>query len=148
MITILMFKSKNKHNSGGNMAITKYSRQRELIYQTVMENQVHPTAEFVYNYLKKDNPQLSLGTVYRNLQQLSENGIISRVSIPDQPDRFDGITTPHYHAVCTECGSITDVFMEIMADIDGLVASKTGLDIVGHEIVFKIICPVCKNRDN
>lgn len=130
------------------MAITKYSRQRELIYQTVMENQVHPTAEFVYNYLKKDNPQLSLGTVYRNLQQLSENGIISRVSIPDQPDRFDGITTPHYHAVCTECGSITDVFMENMADIDGLVASKTGLDIVGHEIVFKIICPVCKNRDN
>lgn len=130
------------------MAITKYSRQRELIYQTVMENQVHPTAEFVYNYLKKDNPQLSLGTVYRNLQQLSENGIISRVSIPDQPDRFDGITTPHYHAVCTECGSITDVFMENMADIDGLVASKTGLDIVGHEIVFKIICPMCKNRDN
>lgn len=130
------------------MAIRKYSRQRELIYQTVMENQVHPTAEFVYNYLKKDNPQLSLGTVYRNLQQLSENGIISRVSIPDQPDRFDGITTPHYHAVCTECGSITDVFMENMADIDGLVASKTGLDIVGHEIVFKIICPVCKNRDN
>lgn len=130
------------------MAITKYSRQRELIYQTVMENQVHPTAEFVYNYLKKDNPQLSLGTVYRNLQQLSENGIISRVSIPDQPDRFDGITTPHYHAVCSECGSITDVFMENMADIDGLVASKTGLDIVGHEIVFKIICPVCKNRDN
>ena len=113
-----------------------------------MENQVHPTAEFVYNYLKKDNPQLSLGTVYRNLQQLSENGIISRVSIPDQPDRFDGITTPHYHAVCSECGSITDVFMENMADIDGLVASKTGLDIVGHEIVFKIICPVCKNRDN
>lgn len=130
------------------MAIRKYSRQRELIYQTVMENQVHPTAEFVYNYLKKDNPQLSLGTVYRNLQQLSENGIISRVSIPDQPDRFDGITTPHYHAVCSECGSITDVFMENMADIDGLVASKTGLDIVGHEIVFKIICPVCKNRDN
>lgn len=130
------------------MAITKYSRQRELIYQTVMENQVHPTAEFVYNYLKKDNPQLSLGTVYRNLQQLSENGTISRVSIPDQPDRFDGITTPHYHAVCTECGSITDVFMENMADIDGLVASKTGLDIVGHEIVFKIICPLCKNRDN
>ena len=51
------------------MAISKYSRQRELIYKTVIENKVNPTAEFVYNYLKKDNPQLSLGTVYRNLQQ-------------------------------------------------------------------------------
>lgn len=73
------------------MAISKYSRQRELIYKTVMENKVHPTAEFVYNYLKKDNPQLSLGTVYRNLQQLSDNGEINRLSIPNQPDRFDGV---------------------------------------------------------
>ncbi len=82
------------------MAISKYSRQRELIYKTVIENKVHPTAEFVYNYLKKDNPQLSLGTVYRNLQQLSDNGEINRLSIPNQPDRFDGVIEEHYHAVC------------------------------------------------
>lgn len=127
------------------MATTKYSRQRELIYNTVIENQVHPTAEFVYNYLKKDNPQLSLGTVYRNLQQLSDNGAINRVSIPNQPDRFDGVIKPHYHAVCSKCGKIEDIFIEEMENINSLVAEKTGLNIIGHEIVFKTICPLCKN---
>ncbi len=127
------------------MATTKYSRQRELIYNTVIENQVHPTAEFVYKYLKKDNPQLSLGTVYRNLQQLSDNGAINRVSIPNQPDRFDGVIKPHYHAVCSKCGKIEDIFIEEMESIDSLVAEKTGLNIIGHEIVFKTICPLCKN---
>lgn len=127
------------------MAISKYSRQRELIYKTVMENKVHPTAEFVYNYLKKDNPQLSLGTVYRNLQQLSDNGEISRLSIPNQPDRFDGIIEEHYHAVCEKCGKIYDIHINEMLEVDILVAEKTGLDITGHEIIFKTICPMCKN---
>lgn len=127
------------------MAISKYSRQRELIYKTVMENRVHPTAEFVYNYLKKDNPQLSLGTVYRNLQQLSDNGEISRLSIPNQPDRFDGIIEEHYHAVCEKCGKIYDIHINEMLEVDRLVAEKTGLDITGHEIIFKTICPMCKN---
>ncbi len=134
--------------SGGNMAIIKYSRQRELIYQTVMENQVHPTAEFVYNHLKKDNPQLSLGTVYRNLQQLSDNGDICRVTIPNQPDRFDCVMTPHYHAVCSVCGHLEDIHVDDLPDIDAYVAKKTGMEITGHEIIFKTICPMCKNRDN
>ncbi len=127
------------------MAIVKYSRQRELIYQAVVENKIHPTAEFVYNYLKKDNPQLSLGTVYRNLQQLSENGDLNRVSIPNQPDRFDSITQPHYHAVCSKCGHLEDILIDDMPDINSHVAAKTGLVITGHEIIFQIICPMCKN---
>ena len=127
------------------MAISKYSRQRELIYKTVIENKVHPTAEFVYNYLKKDNPQLSLGTVYRNLQQLSDNGEINRLSIPNQPDRFDGVIEEQYHAVCEKCVTIYDIHINEMFDIDSLVAEKTGLDITGHEIIFKTICPMCKN---
>ena len=130
------------------LMVTRNTLQESLVFEAVNELRNHATADEIYELIVKKYPGISKGTVYRNLQQLSENGIISRVSIPDQPDRFDGITTPHYHAVCSECGSITDVFMENMADIDGLVASKTGLDIVGHEIVFKIICPVCKNRDN
>lgn len=138
--------SKYKHTTGGNMAVSKYSRQRELIYKTVMENKVHPTAEFVYNYLKKDNPQLSLGTVYRNLQQLSDNGDINRLSIPNQPDRFDGVIEPHYHSVCVKCGNITDLYLaDVMPDIDRIATEKTGLDITGHEIIFKSICPMCKN---
>ncbi len=94
---------------------------------------------------KKDNLQLSLGTVYRNLQQLSDNGEINRLSIPNQPDRFDGVIEEHYHAVCEKCVTIYDIHINEMFDIDSLVAEKTGLDITGHEIIFKTICPMCKN---
>ncbi len=127
------------------MAISKYSRQRELIYKTVMENRVHPTAEYVYNYLKKDNPQLSLGTVYRNLQQLSDNGEINRLSVPDQPDRYDGVIKHHYHAVCSKCGEIADIDVDDLPNINQLVSEKTGLEILDHDIIFKSICPMCKN---
>lgn len=127
------------------MSMSKYSRQRELIYNAVVEHRVHPTAENVYNFLKKDNPQLSLGTVYRNLQQLSEKGDINRLSIPDQPDRFDGITEPHYHGVCVNCGSIHDIEMNDFPDLNKIAGEKTGMDILGHKIVFEIICPMCKN---
>lgn len=127
------------------MSISKYSRQRELIYKAVMEHRVHPTAENVYNYLKKDNPQLSLGTVYRNLQQLSERGEINRLSIPNQPDRFDGVTTPHYHAVCVSCGNIVDIELNDFPDLDKIASEKTGMEILGHKIVFDTVCPLCKN---
>ena len=126
------------------MAVSKYSRQRELIFNAVIENQVHPTAEFVYNYLKKDNPQLSLGTVYRNLQQLSERGDIARVSMPNQPDRFDGVLKPHYHLLCPCCGNIEDVYLDELTDIGKLVEEKTNRTVLGHEIVFKSICPSCE----
>ena len=86
-----------------------------------------------------------MGTVYRNLQQLSDNGEISRLSIPNQPDRFDGIIEEHYHAVCEKCGKIYDIHINEMPEVDKLVAEKTGLDITGHEIIFKTICPMCKN---
>ncbi|MDE7169823.1 MAG: transcriptional repressor [Mucispirillum sp.] len=128
------------------MAISKYSRQRELIYKAVTENRVHPTAEFIYNYLKKDNPQLSLGTVYRNLQQLSDKGSIRRLSIPDQPDRFDGVMDKHYHAVCERCGNVDDIFCSEFSSVEKDAAEKTGLTIVGHDIVFKSICRSCEDK--
>lgn len=128
------------------MAISKYSRQRELIHKAVMDNNVHPTAEFIYNYLKKDNPQLSLGTVYRNLQQLYEKGEIHRLSLPNQPDRYDGVLAKHYHAICNSCGKVIDINIDKLSDIDELVSRKTGLEIIDHNIIFNTICPMCKKN--
>lgn len=87
----------------------KYSRQRELIFNVVAEHKVHPSADEIYDILKKDNPNLSLATVYRNLNQLADNNEILKVQIPGQKDRFDCALHEHYHFVCNKCKSVYDV---------------------------------------
>ncbi len=67
-----------------------YSKQRELILKTVIENPIHPTADTVYEQVRRENPKISLGTVYRNLNFLSEMGILRKISMPVGSDRFDG----------------------------------------------------------
>lgn len=126
------------------MQSTKYSKQREMIYTMVRDNPIHPTAETVYYYLKKNSAKLSLGTVYRNLQQLSTNGDLLRITIPNAPDRYDGNTTPHYHMVCEKCGDVSDIDIPYLIDIDNNVKQKTGYDITKHDIIFKTICSKCK----
>ena len=77
----------------------KFSRQREIILRHVKNFPVHPTADQVYTALKKENPNLSLGTVYRNLNQLSDAGMLKKIHIADGSDRFDGRTDPHFHMI-------------------------------------------------
>lgn len=87
----------------------KFSKQRQLILDVILNNKNHLTADNIYNILKVDNPSLSLGTVYRNLSQLVENNIIKKVSLPNQPDKFDKNTEKHCHLMCEKCGEIFDV---------------------------------------
>ncbi len=82
----------------------KYSRQRESILQYLRSATCHPTAEDIYHHIQTDNPNISLGTVYRNLTLLSDLGQIQKISTLDGPDRFDGNFLPHYHFVCREIG--------------------------------------------
>lgn len=124
----------------------KYSRQRELIYNTVMEEHVHPTAEDVYKKLKKNNPNLSLGTVYRNLQVLSEIGSIKKLSFPDKPDKYDGNQKQHYHGVCSNCGVIEDLYIDYNSNIDEKAMEETGFIIQSHDIIFNVICPKCEKK--
>ena len=90
----------------------RYSKQRELVMQTVQNLCDHPTAEEIYDSAAKECPGLSLGTVYRNLNSLVEAGRVRRVSIPGKADRFDHTLPWHSHLYCTVCGSVTD------ADVD------------------------------
>ena len=86
----------------------RYSKQRELVMQTVENLCDHPTAEEIYDTAAKECPGLSLGTVYRNLNSLVEAGRVRRVSIPGQADRFDHTLAWHSHLYCTVCGGVTD----------------------------------------
>lgn len=103
-----------------------FSRQREIIYNRVMNFPTHPTAEEVYTALKQDNPNLSLGTVYRNLNQLSEAGMLLKIPIADGSDRFDGRTDRHYHMICEKCSRVFDVELDCLDSIPQSVMNREG----------------------
>jgi Fur family peroxide stress response transcriptional regulator len=122
------------------------SRQRQLIYNAVVKNEIHPTAEDVYNLLKDENPRLSLSTVYRNLGKLADSGRLLRLHIADGPDRFDGNTLHHYHCVCEKCGKVLDIYINYMAEVDARIEIETGLKIKKHRIIFTSICEDCDKK--
>ena len=86
----------------------RHSHQRDMIYNYMLSTKEHPSAEMIYDELRKNEPNLSLGTLYRNLSQLEESGMVMR--IPDGAnDRFDGNAKPHVHFKCTSCGKVYDL---------------------------------------
>ena len=91
------------------MAVRKHSRQRDSIREFLMTRTDHPTADTIYENLRRIYPNISLGTVYRNLSVLSETGEIRKLSGLDHSDRFDGRTDPHCHFFCGCCGKVMDL---------------------------------------
>jgi len=124
----------------------KYSKQREMIFNCIKENPRHLTADGIYEMLKKENPNLSLGTVYRNLAQLVEHQMILKISIPGQPDRFDGNLDGHFHFLCMECGEVQDLFIEELSTIEKIVEQQANVEIETMEMSFKGFCSKCKNK--
>ena len=125
------------------MAPQKYSRQRELIKNFLKTRKDHPTADVVYMNVRKQNPNISLGTVYRNLTLLADTGEILRLRVGDGVDHFDADTSPHYHFVCTCCGAVLDLEMDSIEDI--LKTAEAGFDghIEGHVTYFYGTCGSC-----
>lgn len=95
------------------MANLKYSRQRESIKQFLITTKEHPTADTVYMHVKEEFPNISLGTVYRNLKLLTELGEAIKITTPDGGDRFDGCVQPHNHFICTGCGRVLDLDLDM-----------------------------------
>ena len=91
------------------MPKTRYSKQRELIYENLKARCDHPTAEAIYSDLKKDNPGLSLGTVYRNLNFLADAKMIRKLDVGQTIVHFDGDISDHYHFICNECNQVFDI---------------------------------------
>ena len=123
-----------------------YSRQRELIKREVKKDKVHPTADMVYASLKESNPTLSLGTVYRNLNLLSELGEIRKIPMPNSRDRFDGDVSEHSHVICKECGRVFDVSLDRLKDLDEEIERQSGFEVTSHELIVTGLCPECKNN--
>ncbi len=121
----------------------KYSRQRDTILKNVLARGDHPTASMVYEDVQKAIPNISLGTVYRNLTILVELGQIRKIVMPGMSDRFDRTLESHYHLYCKNCGMLYDIMLPNIEDIDVLVSNCTGHKIVSHDIVFTGVCKKC-----
>lgn len=123
----------------------RFSHQRERIYQAVRDSGEHPTAEMVYQTLKPEMPRLSLGTVYRNLHQMAQEGRLTEIQ--GAVVRFDGCTAPHTHLRCLRCGGVFDL-KEIPYDrmLDDL-AARQGVRILGHALLFTGICSACADKE-
>ena len=121
----------------------RYTIQRSLVLESVKELRCHVTADEVYDAIAKKHPDISRGTVYRNLKLLSDSGEIRKVEMPNGAARYDHLCHEHYHARCIECGRIIDVDMKFIADLDSNITDTHGFVFTGHDIVFKGICPEC-----
>ncbi|HIS46535.1 MAG TPA: transcriptional repressor [Candidatus Scybalocola faecigallinarum] len=125
------------------MKTVKYSRQREAIKKYLMSSTEHPTAEMVYEAIREVCPNISLGTVYRNLTFLVEHGEIIRLSCGEGSDRFDGNTSRHYHFICKKCGCVKDLTMLPIDHIDAIAGEHFDGVIDGHYAYFYGTCAQC-----
>ena len=125
------------------MKALKFSRQRESIRECLKNRKDHPTADAVYASIREEFPNISLGTVYRNLSLLSETGQILKLNMRDSADRFDGRITPHDHFVCERCHCVEDIFLDDNEEIT--IAAQKNFDgkIRSHTTTFYGICKKC-----
>ncbi len=118
--------------------------QRKVILEEIENTRSHPAAHEVYEMVRRRLPKISLGTVYRNLEILSEYGLIRRMDLGDGQCHYDGDVEHHYHVRCTDCGRITDLFMDPVCDLEDTIARQTGYEIAGYRLDFFGLCPVCR----
>lgn len=121
-----------------------YSRKREAILQTICSTKSHPTADWIYQTLRPVYPDLSLGTVYRNISHFKDDGFVICVGVVNGQERLDGNVKPHAHFICSCCGSVIDVDeVDQNHGIDTAVSSKYGFLVEYHDLVFHGVCAQC-----
>lgn len=125
----------------------KRSRQRDRILETLRGTKAHPTATWVYDALKKEFPDLSLGTVYRNLGILRDQGLLRVLQSGSTFDRFDADTSAHYHFICERCGGVSDVPMPALDEIERAASKAVGRPVSGHRLDFFGLCAACADAD-
>lgn len=122
------------------------TRQRQVILEELRKLRCHPTADELYEYVRQRLPRISMGTIYRNLEVLSDKGLVLRLA-PENPQmRFDGVTSPHYHIRCVRCGRVDDVFVEPFDKVEAVVADATDYEVRSHRLEFQGLCPTCKRQ--
>ena len=127
------------------MTALKYSRQRECIKSFLLSRYDHPTADTIYINVRKEFPNISLGTIYRNLTLLSDLGEIVKITT-DGADRFDAHVEPHSHFICRKCHQVLDIHMENEDFINSEAQKEFSGQIEGHTVQYFGLCKNCLEK--
>ena len=131
------------------MASSKHFRKRDAILTYLQNTNAHPSAEMMYAGLKQQIPDLSLGTVYRNLNLFKDQGLAISVGTVKGVERFDGNTAPHVHFFCTECGAVIDLpQMDVPAQLVSTAATQIGGTVAQCQMSFSGLCRECLQNQN
>ncbi len=125
--------------------MTRNSKQKEAILRVLKRTSSHPAADWVYQQVRKEIPNISLGTVYRNLKSLQQEGKILELDLAGTQGRFDAHTDNHYHFRCEQCGRIFDVDEPVDGESDKRVARNTGFKVSFHRLEFRGLCKDCQS---
>ena len=121
------------------------TKQREVILDEIKRTSAHPTADQLYEMVRKKLPRVSIGTIYRNLEQLCRSGVIKKLNIASSQSRYDGNTENHYHVYCIDCGSVNDLHLKIAKRVENEAKNSSDHEIFGHTILFWGRCKKCSD---
>ena len=124
----------------------RMTRQRKVILEELRKVNTHPSADEIYEIVRKRLPRISLGTVYRNLEILSDSGDIQKLETGCSLKRFDGNLSEHCHIRCVRCDRIADAPMLPELEIDLERFDSTDFEIIGHRLEFLGVCSICSDK--
>jgi Fe2+ or Zn2+ uptake regulation protein len=120
------------------------TKQREAILRVLRNTRSHPTADQIYDEVRKEIQNISKGTVYRNLQVLQEDGTVSELNLNGTLSRFEAKQDSHYHFRCEQCGRVFDLDEPVNKELDERVARRTGFKVSSHQLEFRGLCKDCQ----
>ncbi len=125
----------------------RLTTQRQIILEELAKVKTHPTASELYDMVRKRLPRIGLGTVYRNLELMADNGLILKIEVGGTQKRFDATTETHYHIRCSDCGKVDDLDIPVINELVTEAAKSTAYQIMGHHVEFTGICSECQEQE-
>jgi len=122
------------------------TQQRKVILEELRKMDTHPSADEIYEMVRHRLPRISLGTVYRNLEVLTELGEIQKLELSGSLKRFDWDTEKHYHIRCIGCNRVDDAPVAPMNRLENELYGATVFEIIGHNLEFTGFCPECSSK--
>ena len=126
--------------------IRRETKQKEAILNVLRRTDSHPTADWIYDEVRKIMPNISKGTVYRNLKILKEDEGISELNLSGTVSRYEGNQKSHYHFRCEKCGRVFDLEEPVNKELDERIAKNTGFKVKYHQLEFRGICKDCQQN--
>jgi len=139
------------YRTGGNYLLqpknTRMTRQRRVILEELLKQNDHPSADEIYQMVRRRIPRISLGTVYRNLEVLVSMGKIQKLELSGALKRYDWNTNKHYHIRCVCCDRVDDAPIAPLNQLENDLYGATVFEIIGHNLEFTGLCPKCSEKE-